>query len=76
MKINEKLRLQPAFMSHRNTFLSHFVVYIVNIKIPKHKMPVLKSPHLILIYLSKNLAWTLLESDGKKSCSGRQNAAF
>ena len=57
-------------MSHRNLFLSHFVVYTVNIKTRKNKMPVLKSTHLILINSFKNLAWTLLESDGKKSCSG------
>ena len=57
-------------MLHCNTFLSHFVVYIVNIKMPKNKMSILKSTHLILIDSSINLAWTLLKSDGKKSCSG------
>jgi hypothetical protein len=57
-------------MLHCNTFLCHFVVYIVNIKMPKNKTSVLKSTHLILICSFKNLAWILLESDGKKSCSG------
>jgi len=36
-------------MLHCDMFLSHFVVYIVNIKMPENKMPVLKSTHLILI---------------------------
>jgi len=57
-------------MSHRNTFLSHFVVYIVNIKMPKNKMLVLKFSHLILIWSFKNLAWTLPESDEELLSSG------
>ena len=52
-------------MLHRDMFLSHFVVYIVNKKMRKNKMLISKSTHLILIWSFKNLAWTLLESDGK-----------
>ena len=46
-------------------YLSHFVGYIVNRKMRKNKMLVYKSTHPILIWSLKNLAWTLLESDGK-----------
>jgi hypothetical protein len=49
-------------MLHRIIILSHVVVYIVNKKIRKNKMPVLKSTHLILTDSFKNSAWTLQKS--------------
>jgi hypothetical protein len=50
-------------MPHRIINLSHNVVHIVNKKIRKNKLPLLKSTHLILTDSFKNSAWILLESN-------------